>query len=76
MDKEIFIRTVNLIFFFFSAAKANANQKEKKDRERYCNTSFININLLFNNSCSEFIYAMNDYNARIGANFKTKNVSN
>ena len=36
MNKEIFIRTVNLILltFFFSACKAN-KEKREKDRERY-----------------------------------------
>ena len=57
MNKEIFIRTVNLILFtfFFSAWKAN-KEKRKKDREGYYNRSVRNINLLFNSSCSEFIY--------------------
>ena len=47
--------------FFFSSWKAN-KEKRKKDRERYFNRYVRNISLLFNNSCSEFIYDINDYN--------------
>ena len=54
-----------LLLFFFSSWKAN-KEKRKKDRQRYFNRSVINISLLFNNSCSEFIYDINDYDDSCG----------
>ena len=66
MNKEKFIGTVILIFLlFFSSGKAS-KEKRKKDRERYCNRFVRNINLLFNNSFSEFIYDINDYSDSCG----------
>ena len=68
MNKEIFQNSEShliLFCFFFLAWKAN-KEKRKKDRDRYCNRSVRNINLLFNNSCSEFIHNINDYNDSCG----------
>ena len=66
MNKEIFIRTVNLTLLRFFSAWKTSKEKRKKDRERYYKRSVRNINLLFNNSCSELIYDINDYNDSCG----------